>query len=657
MRSSSLGEDSLRCSFCFTDLPDATILNLKHEQRELLTSLFQKLWSNPISDPGSSPLLYSRLMELVKSDPVLGQRTKLRDKVELLDLSLPHIDYVPAMAMRPLQELVRSHLKSLAVRWAYGENVPTDVDAGTTPDGCPQLPLSVHTLWLKAAIGTCLSCAEAEVELQLELFSEHIVPIFLRIKSAASSLCKDSEEFQYIFSDLLQILRVLGEISSARLSVHIPNSILKSLSSFEKVCEGLLSAFAGGKGNEDEQLAWDVNDDHGSEANSESEDSYEQPATEKDLLDDSDDDEIVNKKRVARRKGGGKMKKRKVNKRSHQRQGPHMRSRPHNPAPPDSLCASIIGSILITLEPSISRCEFVVDCLLVQEQEDNEVDLGLAYQCLILLSDKTVMFHDNAIRQLIETSSVADESFRHQSPVTVLCRVLDQLRASAGPSSVLHMFGFQLCAECVRLGEDDMRGAPLTAEESKALVSHLTFDNASTELRPYLRADQLKGATAAFVSGQDNFHAQIDSIFPKTFVIPSLQDISSIVRRDACLAVAAALRILPDPDKVIKGVLSRMPPIAFPSKGSEDHRYQEWYQHRELGSGDFELENKVWEDALISMESGAILCRGVIAGQSLENADSLVYGLIRISAMRPQLEALCFHACDKGCSRARVCWR
>ena len=77
-------------------------------------------------------------------------------------------------------------------------------------------------------------------------------------------------------------------------------------------------------------------------------------------------------------------------------------------------------------------------------------------------------------------------------------------------------------------------------------------------------------------------------------------------------------------------------------EGESDTSYQQWYQHAELGAGDFAMESQLWEDAIMSMEYGALYCRSVVACTDRNSMEKVLFELIRLAADRPDLEGVCF---------------
>ena len=666
VRSPSPG-DALSCKFCLTEMPDVDVFFDEQDAAGCLC-LFSRLWENPMPDPGKSSLLRCRLAESIRSDIVATERLALLKMVHRLDSSSRHTDYVPPT--NPLRGIVRGQIKEVKnTHWIPSANEeesdPVDaanVNVNAIVDELASLPLSLHTLWVKVALSFCLSGKEEVLVDEIDRLSDELETLFKRINGGISHLCDNQVECWDVFSDLFQIFLYLRDLFSADPSAAVQSIVVKSAIPFVETCESLLLAFAGADREEDKNASWD---DPGvliesTDDNSESEDSDENDDERNavDLLEDSDDDDVVNKKRAAKRQRKEKKRKQKRKRaiatiRTNQRDEIYSRKkRRNNPKPPNQKCACIIGSILITLDPSLKRCDTVINCLLGDGEDDKQVDLSLTYHCVILLVDKSILFHDNALRQFVPDADQNDESFRNLSPVTLFCEVLDLIRESADRTSFLHMFGFDLLAECVRLGEDKNRGAPLSIDESKSLVELLTtfkhdsnaVENDSIELRPHLRSHRLRQATIAFESGGDIFHTCIDGFFPKTFVIPSIKDLSASVRRDACLAVAAALHILRENTDRIMNTLERiLPPISSPD--DKEAAYHAWYERNNLEKVDHE--GRVWEDARNSVESSAIYCRAIIAGVSNDSTEKMLYDFVCFSWIRPELEAYCFQACDK----------
>ena len=651
-------EEGFHNKLCFTELPDATVCTLWENRPDSKSVLFEKLWKSPIPDPGMSPLLQARLMESVTSDSVLAEKSKLCHNVRLRDMLSRHVDYAAPTLSTPLNELLRSQMENLLGWWSaeYSNGESTGIDPDVRQVDHENTPLPVRFIWIKAALGSCLLSREGDMASpSFEFLHTEIVSVLQKVKSDLPHLCSDANAFYCVFLDLLQILQFFSEVSLSIRTLEIPVDIMKNFLSLVGVCESLLLSFSGAEGD---QASWDENpgDDFAS-SSSESENSLED-TNMANVLDDSDDDEVVNKRNGSWKKQSEKQQKNRDKRKAtrpsakNRRQGnmsPTRKRRKQNPSPPNSICASIVGSLLVLLDPSNAKCVFVVDTLLRRNEDDNgEVDLPQAYHCLSLLSAQSVIFHDNAKGNLVAAPNPLDESFRHQSPFSIIGEVLNSLQGTAPPSSALYFYGFRLCGDCVQMGENQLRGMDLTAEESKTLVDLINIEDAAILERPYLRLDQLRAATASFLGGKENFHSYMDPIFPKQFVIPSLQDQSSVIRKAACFAAGAALKILPNKERIVSTILKKIPPIVLSiSMGEADTSYQGWYQHFELGSGDFAMENQLWEDADMSMEYGALYCRSVVAGVDRDATENMLFELIRIAAGRNDLEGACFCVCEK----------
>jgi hypothetical protein len=134
-------------------------------------------------------------------------------------------------------------------------------------------------------------------------------------------------------------------------------------------------------------------------------------------------------------------------------------------------------------------------------------------------------------------------------------------------------------------------------------------------------------------------------------VLPFLSDMNIMVRRQASLAVAAALRVLPE-DKVVESVRKRLPPIANSLEARDARKaYRQWYAQKiiEPGNGAPTAENQAWEDAFASIEWGVVDCWTRMAGtaSSYKVSGKLLFDLVWLSFVRQDLEALSFQAVAK----------
>jgi len=638
--------EGARNKLCFTELPDTTVFTVKRKSTDSSKSaLFEILWGASIADPGMNSLQQSKLMIEMASDVVLAEKSKLCHVVRTLALSSDHVDYTPSTTSNQLAKLLRPQMKNLLGHWiaaTVGEE-SMECDSKNMDLEIRPVALPLRCIWLKTALSTCVLCREEEFPTpSLGFLREEIVSVLQKLSTDLPELCDDAKAFSSVFSSLLQTFRFLNDMALEVRSLQFPSELMQHFASLVALCVSLLTSFSGA--DQGDQTTWDDNLNGREES-----DGCQEDTMMADILSDSDDDEAVNRRAIARKKAAEKKQKQPNKKRTNSNQEasrtPRKKSR-HHPSPPNFSCAGLVGSFLVLLDPCHARCAFVVESLVRRgDSNSGEVDLALTYHCLGLISDESVIFHDNAKGELVAASNPLDESFRHESPFTIIGELLESLLNSCLPASSLYLYRFGLCGDCVRMGEHEFRGMPLTAEESKSLVDLICIDEDAINERPYLRLDQLRAATTAFELGADNFHKFIDTIFPKQFVLSPLTAPSLLVRKDASFAAGAALRILSNKEKIVKAIFARLPPVVMSTNDST--KYQDWYENIELASGNLKLENKFWEDSLLSMEYGALYCRAVIGGLDLEFAEDILYELIWIAHNRSDLQAACFCVCEK----------
>ena len=169
--------------------------------------------------------------------------------------------------------------------------------------------------------------------------------------------------------------------------------------------------------------------------------------------------------------------------------------------------------------------------------------------------------------------------------------------------------------------------------------------------RPILRERQLAAATAIFRSARENMHETIDKEYIRTFVKPNISDLNVRIRRQSTYAIGAALLILSGQEKIVKFVKEGLPPL-LPTDSRQGVLldYRRWYEDKSVGLGtEANTVAHVWEGALHSIQASAIASIGVAAGStsSIDTLRMSLFEMINLASERPDLEALCFRACEK----------
>ena len=183
------------------------------------------------------------------------------------------------------------------------------------------------------------------------------------------------------------------------------------------------------------------------------------------------------------------------------------------------------------------------------------MDLRLAEECLQIVSSKKTLFHSKSKEILAEMSVTSSPT---NSTAVMLHRVVELIRACAGPSSPLYLHGNDECSRAIDATKKAGNDFSMSEKEINHLVDILKIDG-GMQNRPYLRASRMKSATVAFGAGDEVFHQVFDKSFANKFVKTALQDNNLLVRRSAHNAVGYAVRLL-DEERTVQSVLELLPP-------------------------------------------------------------------------------------------------
>jgi hypothetical protein len=317
--------------------------------------------------------------------------------------------------------------------------------------------------------------------------------------------------------------------------------------------------------------------------------------------------------------------------------------------PPTPECAYLVASLLLALRPSPKVCELVAKTLLgvdnIGEEVTPNIDVvGGAVASTLICSDGALLFPYAADK----VSGTALDTY-HPSVVILLCRIIAAIRSSTSSQCKFHLFGFEICTQIVCLADSGFAKSKLSEEEARS-VAGLFFNTRDSDerrslvLQPRRRHRQLCSAVAAFRAGGVEFHEHFDKGFAGSFILRSLHDINGNVRLGANMAVAAALRLIPE-DKVLESVRKRLP-IFFSDAEEERASFRIFYEDKSLGCGEgFQtVEHQVWEDVLASCRYGVLNCWSEIALATSysQTRMSCVFDLVQIASTRPNLEGLCY---------------
>lgn len=306
----------------------------------------------------------------------------------------------------------------------------------------------------------------------------------------------------------------------------------------------------------------------------------------------------------------------------------------------------VSAALLVRLAPSFEVCDRIARTMLgVEELTDRDypvgsIDLRGAIQASTLLATEPVFLHRTARSRILGLP--CDDRDR-ESIVSLVGRILSAI-CSDVPDPLLQSFCLRQYVSIVRWAEAGKRGTIMTGPEAASMAAVLT-DLHGGRFRCSVRATQVRAASISFLSGKENYRSHVERDFPRDFAVPSLLDVDGVVRRQAAFAVAAAVRILPE-DKVVNQVKKRLPPIVVDSDCAKG-AFRKWYSGK-VEANDT-TDQQMWEDAFFSIAVGAIDCWTAIATAASDDAilDQVLFDLVVVSHLRPELQWYCFHAVDE----------
>ena len=325
---------------------------------------------------------------------------------------------------------------------------------------------------------------------------------------------------------------------------------------------------------------------------------------------------------------------------------------------PDWYCAEQLSAIILALDPSSLQYKLVCQALLGTELDmdpssiNGDVDIRSGRCCVGLLNDQ-VLFHSRALRELgavhdgVEYELNIDEELPHYTPITMFCRAIELVRAWSRTG-----FGYETCAGIVVFYENEQWCSSLTEKEVRDIIDVLKA-NQGAENRPHVRIDRLQAARKAFQAAKKVSRSIFEKDFLDCFVRNSLVDASSNVRRQACIAVGAALRMM-DEQTTLRSVQGLIAPLTLstnPKKVKKE--FEVWFQGTDPDIPFNDAEKGMFmDDAFCSMQSDAIYCRAIIAGsaRSIDVFRDNLIELLKIPLTRPELEASGFQALEKAAS-------
>jgi len=629
---------------CYRDRRQIAVTDMERESITLSCrskfSSWCHLWREPpVSVPRPEKFFF---IDEISSDSVKTAYLTMQQRLLSEQNSSVGADFISTAHSEALLGYAFERLDPVNVQQVFGPHDIATLDGCDGAEGSPtgkEFPLSLAILSMKVILTIALRQKSTRESLILR-FQNELSEIFQRVASVAESAPENDEMAMEVFSSIWQVTCSIAEARSESM-FQIPSPIVDAVKPLCVTIQNLLEDYS--KFGDDTENFVVIQTSRPS------------------LVDDdwmkSDDDESVASDRLAFRKGneyepaGSKRKLSEIQEKENKR----AKSGGRACISLSQRCAFLLSSVLVSMDPSAEACELVARALLgvddLSDYGEVEVDVaGGLFACQILCVE-SVISNDSVRRQdVIESSRVTGVD----SAVTLICYALHALRDSEIADASLYSLSLQLCSTLVSLAEDESQEVPITSMQAD-LVSDILLKVPNrnwVKLRPDLRATQVRAATVSFLEGKDNFHAVVDKTYPG-FVLSFLSDEDGVVRRQASLAILAAVRYMSE-TAVIDSIQRRLPPLSvnLPEEGARK-AFRQWLDMVKDQSiadgGRSAADDQVWEDAFHSVQFGIIFCWEKIAGSTPTN-DVIVrvlFDLIKLSCSRPGLEMLSFQVADR----------
>jgi hypothetical protein len=463
-------------------------------------------------------------------------------------------------------------------------------------------------------------------------FIEEMFDSILKILVADMKyLATDKELFSNILSDFVGILRLFHACEEI-----CPNQVrgLRSSKHFQglnKECNRILKDYTKTKSNVKESKNEFSPENNESEIDSEDDDDAShfltpartknsvstlspQSESEIDAFDESDEDSVRGRKRMGKQlqMDGRSAKKRRMTE--------------NNASQTNSSSSTIIddemelmdakGSwlcayILVLLKPSNQTCSDIIEALVYDTYDPHDSILCLG------------LFHTFVPLSLIESSSVRDDKL---SIFSLCADVIGEGKRVAEPSSPYHMIGFSSCQ--VLMGSRVKKFNDLERMEIEDVIKMLRpeIDKDKKALRailtrPIIRLLRLQAAIKCFTVGNEDFHKKFDPIYENSFVIDSLRDQNSRIRRLGAKAVGAALKYFPlkVQQNIVDDAFKVLPPLdCNPVVTNSRITLESWIDSRvsRSNNGMIDFERKAWVESTIALQADVLYCINIISGET-----------------------------------------
>ena len=528
----------------------------------------------------------------------------------------------------------------------------TTSEDNTATKSCP-LTLSCKTAVTKVVLAIALCGDDVQRKKAPWGSIEHCIDsVVNEAMSNVDYLRRSDNEFAYVFTDLIGIIRLVRSVISIEPCAKYIKGVLptKFCTNLYKLCEKIVRSHA--KKQLNSRLkppknassivhppdAIDSDFDAIDDKHELTPPSYQLTAFSRSSESDLDKFDSEGETRPKKKKKRKKMNRDRDDNRKYS-QGRDINIGDGRNHASDSVSVWICSSIMLHLNPSLESGSVIADAILWPQDTSGDVNSGFdsnePHDFLLLLG---LLYHF-AFFYRDERSSGKNNGNISSSTMTLCLDIISQCREISGISSPMHMWGFGVC-EALMLKSSDRFSCVLSTEEIEQLMNILQPEGngalRALKNRPPLRCSQIQAATKCFIHGDPGFHEAFDNIFPKLFVMKSLKDQHPQIRRAGIEGLAAALVLFPidAQEKIANDAIAVFPPKpALNAKTQEKETFKEWVENKNLSADFIDYKKRSWVENRVAVEMDKVACIGAIARNTLndELAVEMICALLMIS--------------------------
>lgn len=277
----------------------------------------------------------------------------------------------------------------------------------------------------------------------------------------------------------------------------------------------------------------------------------------------------------------------------------------------------LIAAIMCILSPTNKTAQFVANIIIEHSCIASSSDNADPYDCISCVGIFNQCYH-------FSVDNGNDSSAAYRLSLELIRRTRDL----APDTSPFHLSGFLSCSEVFKNRIKQSDSVSISREEIdetiKILMNHSREETRSLNMRPIMKERQIMAATEIFMNADADFNKVFGEIFAISFVIESLKDLSTHVRRAGIYAIGAALIIFPHEahEKISKDVLKAFPskPLLHNNESKQKKTFQQFVLSKNMKSdSDFhELERRAWNENRSALEFDKLVCIGKIGCQGTD---------------------------------------